>query len=92
MNAAKETPSKRLRIMPKAKTMLQQDKKNHAQTAACFYGAQKSSNELYFQIASVFREASQNDTRLAGAWMHRILMARHPEHPDNTGKLVVNSI
>jgi hypothetical protein len=55
-------------------------------SAPPLYWGLKSRNEQYFQIASVFREVSQNDTWLAEAWMHRILMARHPEHPDNTSR------
>ncbi len=82
----KVNPVERQGTMPKEKITPQQNKKKQEQHAACFYGAQKSRNEIYFQIASVFREVSQDETWLAEAWMHRILMTRHPEHPDNTSR------
>lgn len=56
---------------------------------APFYGALKSKNEIYFQIASVFTAASRDETRLAKAWMHRILMS---SLPDNTGKMFLNGL
>jgi hypothetical protein len=56
---------------------------------APFNGALKSKNEIYFQIASVFTAASRDETRLANAWMHRILMSSLPE---NTGKMFLNGL
>lgn len=56
---------------------------------APFYGALKSDNEIYFQIASVLTAASRNETRLANTWMHRILMSRLEE---NTGKMFLNGL
>jgi len=88
----KQTRLKRQKSMPKEITTSQLNKKKQEQPLSGYYGAQKSRNEIYFQIASVFREASRDDTRLATAWMHRILMTKHAEHPDNSGKMVVNSI
>jgi hypothetical protein len=60
-----------------------------AQTAVPFYGAVKSKNEMYFQIASVFKAVTQDETRLTREWTHRILMSCLPE---NTGKLYVNGL
>jgi len=78
--------------MPEEKILQNQDAKSHGQQVVSFYSAQKSVNELYFQIASVFREVSQDDTRLAKEWMHRIIMDAYPQQPDNTDKIFVNGI
>lgn len=48
-----------------------------------FYGALKSGNELYFQMASVFRAASRGESGRAAGLMHRILVANHPERAGN---------
>jgi hypothetical protein len=40
-----------------------------------FYGALKSENERYYLIASVFREASRGDARMAGDWIHQMVTA-----------------
>ncbi len=37
------------------------------------YGAGKCKNEVYFQMASVFRAVSRDENRLAGVWMARIM-------------------
>lgn len=54
-----------------------------------FYGALKSKNEIYFQMASVFKAVSRDENRLAGEWMQRILMSAHPDSP---GNILVNGI
>ncbi|MFO7912151.1 MAG: hypothetical protein R6V15_08325 [Desulfotignum sp.] len=77
--------------MPEEKKRPNQDRESHGQSAGSFYGARKSRNEIYFQIASVFREVSQDDTRLAKEWMHRIIMDSYPKQPDNADKIFVNS-
>jgi len=41
-----------------------------------FYGGLKSKNELYFQLASVFREASRGNEPLSGEWMGRIMASQ----------------
>ncbi len=84
--------SERQETMPEEKKIPNQDRESQEQLSASFYGARKSRNEIYFQIASVFREVSQNETRLAKEWMHRILMDRLPEQPDNSGKMIVNGL
>lgn len=60
-----------------------------AQTTAPFYGAVKSKNEIYFQMASVFKAVTRDETRLTREWTHRILMSRLPE---NAGKVYVNGL
>ncbi len=84
--------SERQETMLEEKKIPSQDRESHGQPAASFYGARKSRNEIYFQIASVFREVSQDETRLAKEWMHRILMDRLPEQPDNRRKMIVNGL
>ena len=51
------------------------------------YGAVKSKNEIYFQMASVFRAVSRNEKKLAGEWMARILTS---SKSDIAGKKAVN--
>ena len=41
-----------------------------------FYGGLKSNNELYFQMASLFREATKGDQSLSGEWMGRIMASQ----------------
>lgn len=64
-------------------------KSGQIKKAAPFYGALKSKNEIYFQIASVFKAVTRDETRLTHEWMHRILMSSLPE---NTGKTVSNGL
>jgi hypothetical protein len=59
------------------------------QATAPFNGAVKSKNEIYFQIASVFKVVTRDETRLTREWTHRILTSCLPE---NTGKLYVNGL
>ena len=47
--------------------------------ASGFYGAVRSKNEIYFQMASVFKAVSRDENRLAGEWMTRILAGNRPE-------------
>ncbi len=54
-----------------------------------FYGALKSKNELYFQMASLFKEVTQDGENLENIWIERILTA----NPSNTsGKIFINNI
>ena len=41
-----------------------------------FYGGLKSNNELYFQMASVFKEATRGKKSLSGEWMDRIMASQ----------------
>ncbi len=41
-----------------------------------FYGAVKSRNEVYFQMASLFKEVTKGESVLSGEWMDRILRSR----------------
>ncbi|MCG8568413.1 MAG: hypothetical protein MI747_25365 [Desulfobacterales bacterium] len=54
-----------------------------------FYGAGKSKNEIYFQMASVFRAVSRDENRLAGIWMSRIMAGGNA---DISGNGVLNVI
>ncbi|MCA1786795.1 MAG: hypothetical protein LC657_12535 [Desulfobacteraceae bacterium] len=53
------------------------------------YWGLKSKNEQYFQIASVFKLAGQNNSRLSEEWMHSILSGtgKYQKYirPENTG-------
>lgn len=61
-----------------------------------FYWGLKSKNEQYFQIASVFKLAGQDNTRLAEEWMHSILndTGKYQKNvrPENTGNYFSNGI
>ncbi len=46
-----------------------------------FNGAVKSKNEIYFQMASLFREASKGKQELSGQWIDRILKAQQAKIP-----------
>lgn len=53
------------------------DRKDRGQkTQVMFYGGLKSNNELYFQMASVFREATRGRQSLSGEWMGRIVASQ----------------
>ena len=51
-------------------------KKQRQTTPVMFYGGLKSKNEVYFQMASVFREASRGKESLSGEWMGRIMASQ----------------
>ena len=57
--------------------------------AASFYGAARSKNEIYFQMASVFKAVSRDEHRLAGEWMTRIMAGGNPEI---SGKKIWNGV
>ena len=54
-----------------------------------FYGALKSKNEIYFQMASLFKEVTQDEKKLEHEWMERILTT-NPS--DISGKIFINNI
>lgn len=59
-----------------------------------FYGALKSKNEIYFQMASLFKEVTQADKnqdekKLKNHWMKQILIANSS---DIHGKSFINNI
>ncbi len=51
-------------------------KKQRQTTQVMFYGGLKSKNELYFQMASVFKEASKGKQSLSGEWIGRIMASQ----------------
>lgn len=59
-----------------------------------FYGALKSKNEIYFQMASLFKEVThakknQDEKKLKTQWMNQILTANSS---DTHGKSFINNI
>ncbi len=54
-----------------------------------FYGALKSKNEIYFQMASLFKEVTQDEKKLEDKWMERILTTNSS---DISGKSFLNDI
>ncbi len=63
--------------------------KNARVLSANFYGALKSKNEIYFQMASLFKEVTQDEKKLENKWMEQILTANSP---DSSGKYFINNI
>ena len=61
----------------------QKRKRAGKRTGAPFNGAVKSKNELYFQMASLFKEASKGRKNLPGQWMAQILKTQRPNSPGN---------
>ena len=57
--------------------------------ATPFYGALKSNNEIYFQMASLFKEVTKDEKELSGQWMDRILASQHANIP---GKIFMDNI
>lgn len=57
--------------------------------ATPFYGALKSNNEIYFQMASLFKEVTKDEKKLSGQWMDRILSSQSPNIP---GKIFMDNI
>lgn len=56
---------------------------------APFYGALKSNNEIYFQMASLFKEVTKDEKKLSGQWMDRILTSRSA---NISGKIYMDNI
>ena len=48
-----------------------------------FYGARKSGNEVYFQMASLFKEVTRGQDHLSSEWMDRILASSRANNPGN---------
>ncbi len=46
-----------------------------------FYGAVKSRNEVYFQMASLFKEVTKGESDLSGKLMARIIKSRTAAGP-----------
>ena len=62
--------------------------------SANFYGALKSKNEIYFQMASLFKEVTQAEThqdekKLKTQWMEKFLTSTLS---DRHGKFFINKI
>jgi len=62
--------------------------------ATNFYGALKSKNEIYFQMASLFKEVTRDEKKLKNQklknqWMAKILLANPP---DSHGICDINNI
>ncbi len=68
---------------------LSRRKKTYKRGVVPFYGALKSNNEVYFQMASLFKEVTKGDEHLSGQWMGRMLAARKPNSP---GKISMDNI
>ncbi|WDP89132.1 MAG: hypothetical protein HUN04_05080 [Desulfobacter sp.] len=58
-------------------------------TGVPFYVAVKSKNEVYYQMASLFQEATRGKGELSGKWMDWILRSRGVNNP---GKKFVDNI
>jgi hypothetical protein len=54
-----------------------------------FYGALKSKNEIYFQMASLFKEVTRDEKKMKTQWMEHILSS-NPS--DKYGKFFINNI
>ncbi len=54
-----------------------------------FYGALKSKHEIYFQMASLFKEVTKDEKKLSGQWMDRILASQSANIP---GKIFMDNI
>ncbi len=63
-------------------------KKNTTLTTP-FYGALKSKHEIYFQMASLFKEVTKDEKKLSGQWMDRILASQSANIP---GKIFMDNI
>ena len=46
-----------------------------------FYGAIKSDNELYFQMASLFQEATKGKKQLSGQLLQKMLKSKQAKSP-----------
>jgi hypothetical protein len=57
----------------------QKDKRRSEKKRAPFYGAIKSENELYFQIASLYREATKGRRQLSGQMFEQMLKAKEAD-------------
>jgi len=57
----------------------QKDKRRSEKKRAPFYGAIKSENELYFQMASLYREATKGRRQLSGQMFEQMLKAKEAD-------------
>jgi hypothetical protein len=82
--------------MPDIKNNRQNRRVVHQKPTVPLYWGLKSKNEQYFQIASVFKLAGQEKTRLAEEWMNSILndtgKYQKNTRPENTGNYFSNGI
>ncbi len=68
---------------------LSRRKKTYKRGVVSFYGALKSNNEVYFQMASLFKEVTKGDEHLSGQWIDRMLASRRPNSP---GKIFMDNL
>ncbi len=68
---------------------LSKRKKTYKRGQVPFYGALKSKNEVYFQMASLFKEVTKGEEHLSGQWMDRMLASRKANSP---GKIFMDNI
>jgi hypothetical protein len=64
-------------------------KKNAHVVSVNFYGALKSKDEKYFQMASLFKEVTRDEKKLENRWMKKILIENFS---DISGKSFINNI
>jgi hypothetical protein len=81
-------------VQKKKKKQGKRLEKNPQVVSVTFYGALKSKNEIYFQMASLFKEVTyaekdQDEIKLKTQWMEQILISTSS---DTHGKFFVNSI
>ena len=80
--------------LEKKKSVRKEFEKNAPVVSVNFYGALKSKNEIYFQMASLFKQVTQADTKqdekkLKSQWMKQILIANSS---DIHGKSFINNL
>ncbi len=68
---------------------LNKRKRTYKRGVVPFYGALKSNNEVYFQMASLFKEVTKGEEHLSGQWMDRMLASRRP---NSSGKIFMDNI
>jgi hypothetical protein len=54
-----------------------------------FYGALKSKNEVYFQMASLFKEVTKDEKKIEAQWVDLILKSNSS---NISGKFFINNL
>lgn len=62
---------------------LKSRKGRHNKGTVPFYGARKSRNEVYFQMASLFKEVTRGQDHLSSQWLDRIIVSSRTNNPGN---------
>ena len=77
------------KAMENKKFQVRLKKKKTPEIYGHFYGALKSKNEIYYQMASLFKEVTRDEGKIESQWMDRILTS---DFSNISGKFFINNL